>query len=328
MKNYFFVLVFITIKNYSCDMCGAFMGLTPYDNNSQISILHRYRVFNGYVNYQQRSSFLIPGAYKTAHDPYGQNSDSSVVINKYSSKDYETFKIFELRGKYFLHRRIELNFILPFQQIKTKYDTEKNSVFGISDPSIFCAYHLIKKIDNEKFKQRLLLGAGAKLPIGDENRLDKKSLRLFLTTQLGTGSFDNFYYINYICNIKKFGFNVNSMVKFNGKNKFQEQYKPSFNQILSLFYKFQLKNTTVFTSVLANYEFSNGLIIQNKLLSDTKINVLLLGPSIDVVFNKLTLNASYQFNAYERVSSHALSNAGRFVIGVTYNFNQNKYLIK
>ena len=122
----FFRIVFLLIISlpvFACDLCGNFMGITPYDNQSQLMLLHRYRVFNGYRNYQQTSRFLIPGAYKTMHDPSVMGGDSATEIKNHSSKDYETYKVIELRGKYFLHPRWEVNFILPIQQIKTKYMT-------------------------------------------------------------------------------------------------------------------------------------------------------------------------------------------------------------
>lgn len=327
MKKILFLLIILSAKYYSCDMCGAFMGLTPYDNNSQLSFIHRYRVFNGYVNYQQRSSFVIPGAYKTLHDP-SLSGDSVITHYNYSSKDYEAFKVFELRGKYFLHERIEANLIFPFLQIKTKYDSEKSNISGFSDPSLFFAYHLIKRLNDDNFNQRLLLGAGVKLPVGAYNENNAAGRRSFIVTQPGTGSFDHFYYLNYVFSKAKFGANINSMIKFNGTNSYNEKFCNSFNQIVSLFYKISNDNFNFFGSILANYEYSQGIKIDKNLIRDTKVNVLLLGPSVDISFKQFTANCSYQFKAYERISSRSLSNAGRFVIGITYNFNQNKYLFK
>ena len=51
----------------ACDICGNYMGVTPYDNKSSISFLHRYRVFNGYRDYQSQSHFFPQYAYRVAH---------------------------------------------------------------------------------------------------------------------------------------------------------------------------------------------------------------------------------------------------------------------
>ena len=157
------IILFISLHISACDLCGSFMGITPYDNQSQLTLLHRYRVFNGYRNYQQTSRFLLPGAYKTMHDPSVIPGDSAIETKNHSSKDYETYKVLELRGKYFLHPSWELNFIFPIQQIKTKYDGQRNTNTGVSDPTLFSGYHVIKRLNGYVTKQRMIVGAGIKL---------------------------------------------------------------------------------------------------------------------------------------------------------------------
>lgn len=312
----------LNLNFFACDICGSFMGITPYDNQSQISLLHRYRVFNGYRNYQQRSAFIVPGAYRTMHDPSAGYGDSLVSIHNHSAKDYETFKVLELRGKCFVHPRWEINCIIPVQQIKLKYDGVKYTNTGMVDPSFFAGFHLVKRLNGYTVKQRLIIGSGIKLPIGDYKKLSSDQQRYSLLTQNGTGSFDHFYYANYIVSKGKFGLSSNSLYKINGKNKFGEKFSNSYNQILSLFVKLAVKNVKIFPSVLGSYEFSRGLLIDDKIVPDTKMNVLLLGPAIDVNYKSFVFNASFQFNAYERVNSLSLSTAGRFVVGLTLNFGQ------
>lgn len=319
--------LFFSISCFACDICGNFMGITPYDNQSQLTLLHRYRVFNGYRSYQQRSAFFIPGAYKTQHDPGASANDSVIEIKEHSVKDYESFKVIELRGKYFLHPRLELNFILPVQQIKTSYNGLQNTNTGLADPSIFLAWHLIRKLDPTALRQRLILGIGVKAPLGNDAARSKSGERLFLLTQNGTGSWDGFWYLNYIVSGRYFGVSTNSLFKFNSENKFHEKYAKSFAQTLSLFIKLEWDDFRMIPALLVNYEYSKGLFINDKLTEDTKMNLLMLGPSLDLSYQNLVLNVAYQFNSYERVSSQSLSSSGRLIIGLTWNFNQKKYLI-
>lgn len=322
------VILFFSLPLFACDLCGSFMGITPYDNQSQVSLLHRYRVFNGYRNYQQTSRFIAPGAYKSMHDPMVSGSDSSTIIHNHSSKDYESYKIIELRGKCFFHPRWEMNFILPMQQIKTKYDNNKNTNTGMADPSLFSGYHLIKRLNGYTTKQRLIIGAGIKLPLGIFDKQNDASERMMLINQNGTGSFDHFYYMNYMLSQQRWGINSNSTFKINGSNKFHERYACSYNQVFSLFSRFEIKELKLFPSLFANYEYCKGLLVNGNLVNGTNVNVVLLGPAFDLSYKSFVLNTSFQFNVYERVSSQSLSNAGRFVIGLTYNFKQEKYLIK
>jgi hypothetical protein len=304
------------------------MGITPYDNQSQLTLLHRYRVFNGYRNYQQTSRFLLPGAYKTMHDPSVIPGDSAIETKNHSSKDYETYKVLELRGKYFLHPSWELNFIFPIQQIKTKYDGQKNTNTGVSDPTLFSGYHVIKRLNGYVIKQRMIVGAGIKFPLGISDKQNAQFNRMSLLNQNGTGSVDHFYYVNYLLSRKWFGIATNCMFKINGTNKYKEKFANSYNQVFNLFVKLEINDLKIFPAVFVNYEYSKGLLVNGNLEAGTNIDVLLLGPSLDLSYKKFVLNTSYQFNVYERVSSQSLANAGRFVIGLTYNFSQNKYLIK
>ena len=321
----FFLL--LSLKTMACDLCGGFMGITPYDNQSQLTLLHRYRVFNGYRNYQETPRFINAGAYRILHDP-SATGGASTAIKNHSSSDYETYKVIELRGKYFLHRRWELDFILPVQQIKTKYDDVKSINTGISDPSLYSGYHLIKRLSGYAIRQRLIIGAGIKLPVGDYNKLNVYNARMILLDQNGTGSFDHFYYLNYIVSKKWWGINSNSLFKINGTNKYHERYGNSFNQVINVFAKVEIKNVRLFPSVFANYEHSKGLYSNGALVDGTNVNVILLGPALDINYKNFVFNTSFQFNVYERVSSQDLSNAGRLVVGLTFNFNQEKYLIK
>ena len=322
------IILFISLHISACDLCGSFMGITPYDNQSQLTLLHRYRVFNGYRNYQQTSRFLLPGAYKTMHDPSVIPGDSAIETKNHSSKDYETYKVLELRGKYFLHPSWELNFIFPIQQIKTKYDGQRNTNTGVSDPTLFSGYHVIKRLNGYVTKQRMVVGAGIKFPLGISDKQNAQFNRMSLLNQNGTGSVDHFYYVNYLLSRKWFGIATNCMFKINGTNKYKEKFANSYNQVFNLFVKLEINDLKIFPAVFANYEYCKGLFINGNLYKETNVNVLLVGPSLDLSYKSCVLNTSYQFNVHERVSSQQLSNAGRFVIGLTYNFDQNKYLIK
>jgi hypothetical protein len=323
MKQVFSIIfVLFYLKNFSCDICGNFMGITPYDNQSQICLLHRYRVFNGYRNYQVKSNFAVPGAYKIAHNDSSLNGNASSGSQTHSSKDYESFKVFELRGKYFINSRCEINAIIPLQQIKTNYNDVKFQTTGLVDPSLFAGYHVIKRLNGYAVKQRLIVGVGIKFPLG-KNDKQFNNYRLSLLNQNGTGSWDSFYYLNYIVSKNKFGLNSNTLFKLNGTNKFKEQVGNSINQILNVFIKLELKNIKFFPSVVANYEYTKGVYIFKKLQENTNMNALLLGPSLDVSYKNFVFNTSFQFNVYERVSSQSLSTAGRLVLALTYNFKKN-----
>lgn len=316
------LLCFSSIE--ACDICGCYMGITPYDNQSQISFLHRYRAFNGYRTYNQKSNLFTPGAYKVAHGEHGSTPEYKKT---YSSKDYESYKTYELRLKYFLHKRIELNAIIPFNYNRSKEDTLTTTILGIGDPSFFIGYHLIRKIEVEKLQQRLVLGAGVKIPSGNYYDKNDAGERIPLLLQTGTGSTDYFTYLNYIAGYKIIGINLNVMYKYNGENYYNEKIDNSLSSYLNIFVRMKVKDWFIIPSIQTYYEYTNGLLIKNILQKNTKMNALMLGPGLDLVYKNIGLNMNYQFCAYEEIQGDNLRNAGRVMLGLNYNFNQTKYLL-
>jgi len=300
------------------------MGITPYDNQSQLSIYHRYRVFNGYRNYHQQGSFFPAGAYKVMH---GGTVPTTGPIKTYSSKDYESYKVYELRAKYYIHHRVEINAIIPINSNKSKEDTVIYEHIGLGDPTFFIGYHAIKKVDYEKFQHRLIIGTGMKIPMGNNYATDINHYRLPFLMQPGTGSVDAFLYANYVFGFRKFGFSINSTYKLNGTNYYKEHIANSSSNYLNIFYKFKIKNFIFIPSIQSYYENTNGLYINKVLQQGTAMNCLLIGPGLDLYFKNVSFSTAWQFNAYEKTGKDNLNCKGRIVVGLTYNFNQTKYLI-
>lgn len=307
----------------ACDACGCFMGITPYDNQSSISVMHRYRVFNGYRNYQTHSLFFPSGAYKTAH---GGHTVDTVVVKNYSSKDYESYKIFELRAKYYIHKRIELNVFAGIVNNKSKEDTIRNSTTGINDPSIFLGYHLLQPKLDAKLKQRLVLGAGVKIPSGNYYVKDENKKRLPFLMQPGTGSTDVFTYANYVIGYKKIGLSTTVNYKMNGSNFYHERVGNSFTNFSSVFYKFSTKNWSFIPSLVMYHEQTKGLYVFDQLAKGTAMNEWMCGLGFDVFYKNVGLNFGMQKTVHQQQDEANLKSVGRIYASLTYNFNQRKYL--
>ncbi|MBS1637956.1 MAG: hypothetical protein JST26_18735 [Bacteroidetes bacterium] len=328
IKRLFLILLILAVNPFrgrACDICGGFMGITPYDNQSSICLMHRYRIFNGYRNYNQKSQFFPQGAYyKVAHGGSAAAGDS-VITKTYSSRDYESYKVYELRAKYFIHHRVELNAFIPLNDIKSKTNNITTSHIGLGDPSVFAGFHILKP-GEKTWKQRLISGVGIKLPLGNYYAHDQFSNRIPFLLQPGTGSVDGFVYVNYIVSYKKTGFSTNSNFKMNGQNDYQERIGNSFSEFLNVFYRHKFGQVTVIPSVQAYFEYTKGVYVKRQLQPGTKMNSLLIGPGLDLFYKNISINCSFQFCAWEKVEPDDLQNAGRMVIGLCYNFNQTKYM--
>lgn len=327
MKNIFSIIfILITSTVQACDICGCFMGITPYDNQSTIGVMHRYRSFNGYKALNQRPAFLPTGAgiFSGGPDKVADNNFS----HKGNATDFEAYRVTELRAKFFIHKRIELNALLPFVQNTTQYNQNRVTLSGIGDINLFGAWHVLRKIEVFGVQQRLIAGVGVKLPTGHYYRKNAEGIRYPILYQTGTGSTDYFGYLNYIASYKKVGISINTSYKLNGENYYKEGMANSSATFANLFYRVVVNdNWMVNPSAQFFYEKTAGETYRGEFTGEHQMNNALLGPGIDIYYKNIGLNLSTQFPVFEGETDHPVS-AGRFIMGLSYNFKQFRYLLK
>ena len=310
----------------ACDICGCFMGITPYDNQSGLSLMHRYRVFNGYRDQGQTPRFFPAGARPFFPTPL--NGDNGYVHNHADDPtDFEAFRVLELRGKYFLARRVELNAFVPYVLNTSQINGRQLNAAGLGDVTVFAGYHLIRAIETAGVQSRLIVGGGLKLPTGEYTRQNAQGRRYPLLNQVGTGTTDGFVYANYIGSFRSFGLSVNSSYRRSTENTFRNNLAPSTATFASLFYRLPLGTSwQVYPSAQFFYENTQGEMLEGQLTGEHAMNNALLGPGLDIYYKNVSLNTSFQLPVYTAETDHPAS-AGRLVLSVGYSFNQTKYLL-
>ncbi len=311
-----------TKKATGCDICGCFMGITPYDNQSTVGFLYRYRSFNGYYGHPQR--LFSPGS------PFflaGNDHNGLVTDHNGNPNDYETYRALEVRTRYFLSRRIEINAVVPYNSNSEYYNGNLNTVAGIGDINVFAGYHLLRKVDAVALKQRLIVGAGIKLATGKDDYQNFAGDRYSTLTQAGTGSTDGFVYFNYLLGYKKAGMSLSGTYKFNGENQYHEGIANSTTSYLNVFYSLGGgSNFKIIPSAQLAYEYSGGEKYMEVKTGEHVMNNLMSGIGMDVFIKNVTLNFALQTKAWGAEDDHPQP-AGRVVLGVTYNFKQLYYLL-
>ena len=310
----------------ACDICGCFMGITPYDNQSGISLLHRYRIFNGYRALGQSAQFFPAGA--RPFFPSTLNGDASYAHSHRSDPtDFEAFRVIELRGKHFLSRRVELNAFVPYVMNTSQINGRQLNSSGLGDVTVFAGYHLIRAIETAGVQSRLIVGGGLKLPNGEYNRENAAGRRYALLNQLGTGTTDGFVYANYIGSYRSLGLSMNSSYRRSTEDTFRNSLAPSTATFASLFYRLPLgPDWQMYPSAQLFYEYTRGEMLEGQLTGQHAMNNALLGPGLDVYYKNASLNTSVQLPVYTAETDHPAS-AGRLVVSVGYSFNQTKYLL-
>ena len=310
----------------ACDICGCFMGITPYDNQSGFSLMHRYRIFNGYQEFGQRPHFRPDGA-RIAF-PTSRNSDNGYAHSHHGDPtDFEAFRVLELRGKYFLSQRVELNAFVPYVMNTSQINGRQLNSSGVGDVTVFAGYHLIRAIETAGVQSRLIVGGGVKLPTGEFRRTNAAGRRYPLLNQVGTGTTDGFVYANYIGGFHSLGLSVNSSYRVSSENAFSNSLAPSTATFASLFYRIPLgTDWQVYPSAQFFYEKTNGEMLDGQLTGEHAMNNALLGPGLDVYYKNVSLNTTIQLPIYTAATDHPAS-AGRLVVSVGYSFKQTNYLL-
>ncbi|MBK0384001.1 hypothetical protein I5M32_13615 [Pedobacter sp. SD-b] len=324
MKNKILIILFLLCSSstFACDICGCFMGITPYDNVSSFGIFYRYRSYNGYFGQDQQ--FFPSGS---SFFPIQDQTNNSPGNHNGLLGDYEVYRTTELRGRYFLQKRLEINAIIPYLNNTEKYNNQTSTISGLGDMTFYAGYHLIRKLDQKKMNQRLILGAGIKLPTANNRIKSDQGFTYSNPFQPGTGSTDGFVYANYIIGIKNWGASINSTYKFNGQNADQESIANSTTSFLSIFRKIDLgKNVKIIPSVQTSYEFTKGEKYQGKLTGEHETNNLMAGAGLDIFVKNIGINTSFQTNAWSAQTDHPRS-SGRLTLGITYNLKQLYYAI-
>lgn len=331
--SFFIVFLFYANSSVACDICGCYMGITPYDNQSTFGVFYRYRAFNGYAGQKHH---LFPHNSKFFnYNPkpvyvLDENTNQELATSKHSHKknpdDYEIYRVAELRAKYFIHQRIELNAIMPFVMNSVRYNDVVTHIQGQGDLNLFAGIHVIRKIEVEKLQQRLVVGGGVKLRTGEFYLEDLSGKRIHYLVQPGTGTNDYFTFANYFASLNKLGFSSNAMIKWNGTNAYKESVAPGFTSFTNIFYKIiPNEKVSIIPALSFFYEFTQGEIYNKMLLGSHGMNNAMLGPSIDIFFKNVSFNFLLQKSVFDLEKGHPES-SGRVVFGITYNFNQSNYL--
>lgn len=318
--------LFLIRQNASgCDVCGCFMGITPYDNQSSIGLMYRLRTFSGYYGFDRSSALLPSGSLRTGNAVFHTGHQHDQVLN---GNDYEEYRVIELRSKFFIHERIEMNFIVPFNFNSMMMNETLQKVSGMGDLNIFSGYQLLRKMDMEGWQYRLTLGAGIKLPTGRDDRTNDHHERIDIMMQPGTGSVDYFVYGNYTTGINRWGASFSGSYKLNGRNSYNEKISNSINSYGNIFYKTYPGKWVIIPGCQFYYEYTAGIQTEAGISPTTSMNVLMAGPGVDIYYNSFQISVSGLLPLAEEQYTGKSASAFKFAAGLIYNFNQKNYLLK
>ena len=291
------VCVLLTLAKYTnaCDVCGSAMGGTS------LGILPQYHKHFIGMQYAQRN-------FTSAHTILGQSETS------YST---ERFKTLELRGRFYLGKKIQLFILAPLQANAQTENGITTKINGLADVSTFATYTILQNAGKGLWKHQLQVGGGVKLPTGSFNTLDKAGI-LNPNIQLGSGSLDFLVNAFYITRYKKIGWSNGMQYKINTRNANGYLFGNRYAWNSALFYWKEIKKITLLPQLGVQEEYASIDHHQQLSMGLSGGNTLSGVAGVDVYYQKITVGIGMQQPLQQ---TNTITNAStKFTTTILFNF--------
>lgn len=305
-----FVLFLVNLSGFACDNCNIYLGINPNDFYHNFGIRFRTRFHEG--------TFSSTGSLMLKHGGIEPIYTNSTIR--------ETYQRIELSGKYYWNPRWNTQIVAPYilntQEINNAVEY---FVQGVGDLTILQNYLLFNTkdaTDSIRFKQRLSLGAGLKLPTGRIN-VERPRGVPGIDLQPGTGSWDGLASITYLAMYKQIGLTVNGNYKYNTFNHYGFKYGNTLNLTSGLFYLIPIEEKIQVMPGLGVYaEYFDQDYEGYERLDDSGGDAWMLDANLNFYLNKINLRFNYQTNITNNlISEQQIPTKWRLNLGVFYSFN-------
>lgn len=300
---------------FGCDHCNVYLNQSPNDYQNSIGLYMRQRIMFGEFDFFGQNITTLHAGHGNDVALWGKN-----VIEKYQK--------FEIRGNYYFRERWKTTVIIPVvnnQQIVG--DVKRYQINHIGDPIILQSYQLYntkKDTSSANFGERLMIGAGIKLPVGKTNLKYEQGIPN-LDLQPGTGSWDLLGIVTYGFKWYTFGLVSQFNLKLNGKDQNNYRYGTTINGTVNLFNDFKIKKSTI--------RIQSGVNIEHALMDasylgidqirtkheNTGGTILFLNAGAQIFLKKLVIFGEFQPMIHTTLNGYSqLYTQSKFNLGITY----------
>lgn len=217
----------------ACDLCSVYLGINPKDYTNSFGLVNRFRVFE-----MERQRTVT---YNTSNAKLNHLSTIPTDVDTETEQFKETYMTYDLWAKVFINKLWQINASVSFSDNYQYYNDETvNNVSGVGDFLVLSKHQLYNTkatSDTVKFRHRLIVGGGVKLPTGSFNK--QGMLReIDHHLQPGTGSVDFIGLIEYLVRYNNTGINANVVYRYNTANRNDFRFANRFNYDISIFHLF------------------------------------------------------------------------------------------
>lgn len=297
----------------ACDVCGIFLGIQPHDRTSSVAMLWRYRHLEG--------NLLQPTA-KSGMPKHGGHGVDGIAL---TGDDHyrELYQVLEVRADIWLGQRFALLTSVPMvNNYRAVNGVISTDIYGVGDP-LFIGRYLVantkRLTEEERTVHRLMLGAGAKLPLGrnDVRFLDQP---VAVDMQPGTGTVDLLASLEYMVRHGRNGLAVNMIARHNGTNTTDYMLGHGLSTTAEVFRRWDFGDNIKLMPSLGLYHELAGRDVENGTpVRGTGSSTLFTHAGSRMWWRNWMILATFQYAAVRQVGELMVPNRMRIVTGITYN---------
>lgn len=319
MRIFFAVVGLLMLPTWgqACDVCGIFLGIQPHDRTSSVSLLYRFRQLEGDL-LQATSLAAVP-----KHGGHGVEGIALTGNDHYR----ELYQVVELRADIWLSDRIAVLASIPavnnYRAVNGYVSTD---IYGLGDPLVIGRYMVANTkclTLDEKVVHRLMLGAGAKLPLGrsDVQFLDQA---VAVDMQPGTATLDLLGSVEYMVRYMRNGAALTMIARHNGTNSHEYRLGHGISTTAEVFRRYDLGDNVKLMPSLGLYHELSGRDAENgNSVQGTGSSTLFTHVGSRMWWRNWMLSATFQYAAMRDMGELMVPNRMRIVTGVTYNLIKN-----
>lgn len=298
---------------HACDVCGIFLGIQPNDRASSIGLLYRYRHLQGTL-----PTALLP---KTGpkHGDHGTATATGQALHN------EQFLVAELRADLWLTGRFNVMAALPVVNNYQAVDgIVRADVYGLGDALLLPRYLVANTragTGEERTVHRLLLGAGAKLPLGRTD-LRYNDAPVAHDLQPGTGTWDALLSAEYSLRRGRNGASLQAITRLNSADRDGHRMGHGVNATLECFRRYDAGAGKLLPSLGVYLELAGKDAHRGLAVDGTGGSTLFTHAGARVWWRSWSIMGAFQYAIARQLGELMVPNRERAIIGLSYFLNQ------
>ncbi|WP_157614199.1 hypothetical protein [Pseudotamlana agarivorans] len=233
-----------------------------------------------------------------------QSFESKDGIFENSPTSKESFNTYQVWGRVPITENFYVSSIIPYQDLYRDFTHRTEHINGIGDMNVIGWYQLtfykkqkagdvVFSTEREPSGHRIQFGLGVKLPTGEF----EESLTDYVNPgfQVGTGSWDGIFALNYGYSAGKIGINTTATYYAKTANKNDYRFGNQFSYASNFYYSIPKTTFIAMPFVGVSGDVYDSIEQFGEVIPETEGHSFSGTVGSEVVFNKFTVGANYTF---------------------------------